>query len=153
MPTPAGSLPGVRPVGGARAHRATRSWLIGLEIALAVLAIGGGISLIAFGAGMPSSTIERFPFGSAALGGVALILANGVLPAVVAAGELRHAAWARVGHLVVGATLMFWVLVQIGFIGLDSFLQPALFTWGAVITSLGILDGRDSWPVAGRDDG
>jgi hypothetical protein len=128
-----------------------RRWLIGLEVALAVLAVGGAVSLITFGAGMPAATIERFPFGSAALGGIALLVINGVLPAVVAIGELRHDAWARVGHLVVGAALMFWVLVQIGFIGLDSFLQPALFVWGAVITSLGILAGRDEWPVADPD--
>ena len=43
---------------------------------------------------------------------------------------------------------MFWVLVQMGFIGLDSFLQPTLFIWGATITALGLLYGRDSWPVA-----
>jgi hypothetical protein len=127
---------------------ALRGWLIGLELALAVMACGGAASLIAFGAGMPDTTIDRFPFGSAVLGGIALLLVNGVLPAVVAVGELRRAAWARVGHLVVGAALMFWVMVQIGFIGLDSFLQPTLFVWGALITSLGILRGRDSWPVA-----
>lgn len=128
--------------------RALRRWLVGLEVALSVLAFGGAVSLIAFDAGMPATTIERFPFGSAVLGGIALALVNGVLPAVVAIGELRHAGWARIGHLAVGGSLMFWVLVQIGFIGLDSFLQPTLFVWGAVIVILGILDGRDRWPVA-----
>jgi hypothetical protein len=134
---------GTRP----RGH-ALRRWLIGLELALCVMALGGAISLMTFEAGMPASTIEKFPFGSALLGGIALLLINAIPPAVVAIGELRHEPWARIGHLVVGGALMFWVLVQIGFIGLDSFLQPALFIWGAVITSLGILYGRDSWPVA-----
>ena len=135
----------------ARWH-ALRWWLIGLEVALSVMAVGGAVSLITFGAGMPASTIDKFPFGSAVLGGIALLLINGLLPAVVAVGELRHAPWAQIGHLVVGGALMFWVLVQMGFIGLDSFLQPTLFIWGAVITSLGILNGRDRWPVAGEDD-
>ena len=139
--------PGARP----RGH-ALRLWLIGLEIALSVNALGGAIALIAFGAGMPASTIDKFPFGSAILGGIALLLINGLLPAVVAIGELRHEPWARIGHLLVGGALMFWVLVQIGFIGLDSFLQPTLFIWGALITSLGLLYGRDSWPVADGSD-
>lgn len=144
---PAASEATSTPGGGA-----IRGWLIGLELALAVMALGGAVALITFDAGMPASTIEKFPFGSALLGGVALLVANVAVPTVVAVGELRHAPWAAVGHLVVGAVLMFWVLVQIGFIGLDSFLQPTLFIWGAVITSLGILNGRDRWPIAGEDD-
>ena len=123
-------------------HPAVRRVLVGLELALSVLAVGGAVALVAGGAGMPASTIERFPFGSAVLGGIALLLVNGVVPAVVAIGELRHEPWARVGHVVVGAALVLWVVVQIGFIGLDSFLQPVLFGWGALILGLALVARR-----------
>jgi hypothetical protein len=123
------------------AEQRLRWWLIGLEVLLALGAFGGAYGLISGTMALEGSSSD-LPSNSPVFGGVALAVVNGVLPAVVAYGAARRARWAETGHLVVGVVLMGWILVQIGFIGVVSWLQPALFAWGAVILALGQLRRR-----------
>ena len=55
--------------------------------------------------------------------------------------------WSAVANVVVGGLLMGWIVVQVGFIGLTSWLQPVMFVWGGAILVL----GRHSKGVAPGD--
>ncbi len=110
--------------------------LVGLEAVLAVAAFGGAAALLS-GAVPMEGAMHDVPFASPVLAGVSLGLIDGVLPTVAVIAELRRRRWAPVAHLTVGAALMGWIVVQIGFIGFNSWLQPAMFVWGATIFGLG----------------
>ncbi len=112
-----------------------------LDVLLAVGAAGGSWGLIS-GTIDASTYVHRLPFQSAVFGGVALA-ATVFVPAVVAAGALLTGRrWADVAQLVVGGMLMGWIVVQVAFIGLSSWLQPVMFVWGGAIALLGELERR-----------
>ena len=112
-----------------------------LDVLLAVGVAGGSWGLIS-GTIDASTYVHRLPFQSAVFGGVALA-ATVFVPAVVAAGALLTGRrWADVAELVVGGMLMGWIVVQVAFIGLSSWLQPVMFVWGGAIALLGELERR-----------
>lgn len=106
--------------------------LVGLEAFLSVSAFGGAAGMIT-GSMSLGEYADRLPFASPVLGGIALALVNGLFPAVVVAMTLRRHPWASLGHLAVGSSLMGWIVVQVAFIGLNSFIQPVMFGLGTVI--------------------
>jgi hypothetical protein len=126
--------------------------LVGLEIFLALGAFGGALGLLTGGIDLGDSVAD-LPFESAAFGGVALAVINGLLPTAVVAGALLRRSWAHAGHVVVGSALVGWIGVQVVFIGLGSWIQVAYFAYGLVILLLGVMvfrrpaDGT-SQPVA-----
>jgi len=111
--------------------------LVGMETLLAIAAFAGSCGLIS-GSVDTSSYADRLPLSSPALGGVALALVVALPAAFAVTGALCRRAWARHLHPVVGGLLMGWIVVQVGVIGLDSWLQPVMFAWGAVVAFLGI---------------
>jgi hypothetical protein len=112
--------------------------LLWLEALLAVGAYGGAVGLIVGGVDLGEATAS-LPFGSAVFAGIALGLVNGVLPTVVLIGALRRAHWARVGHLVVGLSLVAWIVVQVLVLGPPLHpLQALYFAWGWIIAALAV---------------
>lgn len=124
----------------ARAERRPLStierWLVGLELVLAVSAAGGAFGLISGTLDLRESA-DDLPWSSPVFGGIALGLLICLLPAAVAVLTLRRHRWAPTGHVVVGVTLVGWIVVQVGFIGPNSALQLVMFLLGAVILVLG----------------
>lgn len=114
---------------------------MGLEVLVAVGAAGGSVGLMGGGVDA-SSYVDRLPFASPVFGGAALGLLVALPAAIAAVATLARRPWSRDAHLVVGALLMGWIVVQVGFIGLSSWLQPVMFVWGAAIAVLGWLDRR-----------
>ena len=110
-------------------------WLVGLEVALSIAAFSGAIGLLT-GAIPLTGDLQGVPYASPVLAGLSLAVLNGVLPAVAAVAELRRTTWATLAHVVVGVTLIGWIVVQISIIGLDSWLQPFMAGWGATILLL-----------------
>ena len=110
--------------------------LIGLELFLSVAAVGGAIGMIS-GVSDLHDYNSRLPFASPVFGGAALLVVIGIPPALVAVGAIGHRSWAEPGHLVIGAGLMGWIVVQVVIIGPIAALQPVLFVLGAVIFALG----------------
>lgn len=129
-------------------RRRIELWLIGLEAFLALGAYAGGAFLLTQATeAMPTERLSRTPFVTWTLPGIALILANGVLPTAVAVAALRRAAWAPVGHLLVGAALTGWIVVQVLMIGYQSWMQPAYLALGLLILALALLNARATrWP-------
>jgi hypothetical protein len=117
-----------RPVDGARFA------LVALEVLVAVGACGGGIALAA-NAVDTSSYLAQLPFSSTSFAGVALAVLVAVPAAVAALGALLGRE-SRVAHLTAGAVLMGWIVVEVLYIGLISWLQPAMFAVGAAIVAL-----------------
>lgn len=117
--------------------------LIVAEVVLAVGAFAGAVGLISGGIDLGPSTGD-LPFGSSVLAGIALAVVCGALPTVVAIGAWRKVQWADLGHVVVGAALVGWIVVQVGFIGLGSWLQVAYALFGLGIAVLGIRNLRGS---------
>ena len=115
--------------------RGVVAWLIGLELFLAVGAVGGAVNLV-FGGDIGTYT-DRLPFDSPVLGGVALALLVAVPAAAVAIGALTRRRWADVGHVAAGLVLVGWIVMQVAIIGYISALQPIMFVLGVVIAALG----------------
>lgn len=121
-----------------RAYRRTGRALLWLEVLLAIGAYGGAVGLITGGIDLGEATAE-LPFGSTAFGGWALLVVNGLLPTVVVVGALRGRPWAETGHLVVGAALIGWIVVQVSLLGWPPhWLQILYFLWGWAILGLAI---------------
>lgn len=111
--------------------------LVGAELILAIGAIGGAIALVT-GAIDLESAVEDLPWRSSVFAGVALFVLNALVPLAVVIGTWRRARWAPVGHVVVGVVLVGWIVVQVAFIGLGSWLQVAYAVLGVVIAVLGL---------------
>jgi hypothetical protein len=110
----------------------------------AVMAVEGFVAFWAFAGayGLVSGTIplgdsvDELPLESPVLGGVALALIVGVVPVTAIVLALRRAPQARAAHIAAGCAVMGWIAVQVAFIGLVSWLQPAIFVIGALIAAL-----------------
>jgi hypothetical protein len=121
-----------RELGRPRAERL----LLGLEVLLAVGALGGAIGLITGAVDLGAATAD-LPFGSPVFAGWALAMVNVVLPTAVVRGALRRAPWVGVGHQLVGAALVGWIVVQVAFLGWPPhWLQITYLVYGLVILAL-----------------
>ncbi|WJK35081.1 hypothetical protein [Solwaraspora sp. WMMA2065] len=111
--------------------------LIGLETFLAVSAVGGAVGLTTGGMDLGPVTAD-LPFASPVLAGAALAAVNGVLPGVVVVAAVSRRSWAPLGHLVVGAALVLWIVVQVAVIGPVSWLQPVFLGYGLAVVGLAL---------------
>lgn len=126
----------------------TRTWtervLLWLEGLLAFGAFCGAIALVAGVLDFGDAT-ANLPFGSTLFAGIALGIVNGLLPTVVLIGALRRQSWAHTGHLLVGAALTAWVVVQVGFLGWPpQWIQILYFCYGLTILALARRAAREA---------
>jgi hypothetical protein len=129
-----------------RPSQRARTLLLWLEGLLALGAFGGAAGLITGGVDLGPAAAD-LPFGSTVFGGWALAAVNGVLPTIVLVGALRRATWARLGHHLVGAALIGWIVVQVAFLGWPPhWLQTTYFLYGWAILVLAIVQPRASTP-------
>ena len=108
-----------------------------LALLNAFSAVGGGVSLILGYLSVGPELTARLPWGSAVVGGVALLLCVAVPNAVLGVLALRkddRVAGAAVG---VGLLLVGWILVELAFIRELSFFHPLYAGIGLVLVLLG----------------
>jgi hypothetical protein len=117
-----------------------RGTLVVLEVIVALGAFAGGIAL-AGNSVDASSYLGELPFSSTAFAGVALAVLVGV-PAAFAAVATVLGHESRLAHLSAGGLLMGWIVAEVIYIGMISWLQPAMFVVGGVIALLGWLRPR-----------
>jgi hypothetical protein len=112
--------------------------LIVTQTVVGALAVFGGLRMVADGFDLPASWLTGTGFSSWALPGVSLILAV-ALPQLTAAFLLlaRRPSGALVAMLV-GGVLMAWIVVQLAVLQRYFFLQPVIFTVGALQVALGV---------------
>jgi hypothetical protein len=121
----------------------TERILLGLEALLALGAYGGAVALMAGAIDLAEAT-AKLPFdGSTLFAGAALGLLIGVLPTVVMVAALRGRPWAPWGHVVVGAVLTGWIVVQVLVLGPPvAALQVIYLVYGLVILGLALAHVR-----------
>lgn len=121
--------------------------LIGLEAFLGLWAVAGAVGL-ASGAFDLGDAIDDVPRQSPVLAAVALLVVVAIPALVVAGAAWRGRRSARVGHPIVGWLLVAWMIVQVAFIGLVSWVQPGFVLYGLVIVVLampGVLPATRRW--------
>jgi hypothetical protein len=100
--------------------------LVGLELFLAIGALGGGAALFlspdGSALGLPLSLLERAGFEDFLIPGLILFVVNGLLPLVSALGMLRRRPWGPASAMVVGLVLVGWIAAQVALI--RSFSAP-----------------------------
>jgi hypothetical protein len=105
----------------ARTGRMRWSKRLGSELLdgfLALTGFGGGIWMITHPTGwLPTEDLAGTPLDDWTLPGVALVLVNGVWPAVALAASARRWRWAPLLQVGVGVSLLAWLAVQIPLVG------------------------------------
>jgi hypothetical protein len=95
----------------------TAKVLVGLQLFLAVGALGGGAALFFSPDGsalrLPLSLLERAGFEDFRVPGLILFVVNGLLPLVSALGLLRRRPWGPASAMVVGLVLVGWIAAQV----------------------------------------
>ncbi len=105
--------------------------LLLLTIFVAVSAFLGGIALIIEAdLGLSASLLNGTPFASFVVPGYILLIAVGGSNAIAAILLALHHEEASSFAFLAGAVLTVWIAVQVVMIGMMSFLQPAMFTFG-----------------------
>jgi hypothetical protein len=102
-----------------------------------VAALGGAVGLASGWLDLGSFT-QRLPFGSAVLGGVALLLVVAVPQAVVATLAARRSPAAAAGSVLAGGLLIGWILVEVAFLRVVAGLQVTYLAVGAAQVALGL---------------
>jgi hypothetical protein len=103
----------------------------------AVAAAGGGVCMIFGFLSLGPEVTPRLPWGSAALGGVALILCVAVPNAVLAVLAIRNDRRLPVAAVAVGLLLVAWILVELAIIRELSFFHPFYVSVGLALVLLG----------------
>jgi hypothetical protein len=129
---------------GLEVHRYFPGLIVTLEGVLSISALAAAVCLLTGAMDFGETVTKRLPFQSPVLAAVALATFIGLFPlAVIVASLANHGAAPR-GHIAVGFVLMVWIVVQVGFIGFTSPLQPLLFLYGANLAALAAGERRMS---------
>jgi hypothetical protein len=115
--------------------------LLILEIGLAIGALGGAWGLMS-GAVDASSYVDRVPFSSPSFGGLALAVFVAIPAVLAAVATFVEHRWSATAHYVAGGLLVGWLVAEVLYIGLSSWLQPVMLVWGGAILVLAWLDAR-----------
>lgn len=116
---------------------------IGLELFLALGALGGGLALMVGPRGevlpLPLSALGGSPFETYFMPGLILFTLLGLGPLMAAALAWRRAWVAPWAALLLGAALLVWMLVEIAIVGYSSKppLQPFYLALGVAIVAVG----------------
>lgn len=114
-----------------------RKLLIGLQLFVALGALGGGIWGTCFPRRMPvDDWFKRGPFSSSVIPGFILLVGVGGSCFAAAAALLRRHPMAWLASMTAGVVLMVWIVVQVLIIGGGHVLQYLCFGLGALMTGL-----------------
>jgi hypothetical protein len=106
-------------------------WLATMTGLIAFSALGGAVAL-ATGV-MGDEIIERLPFGSAVLGGLALAVVVALPMTVAAYQAAKGRPDAAATAMAAGLLLVGWILVQLAIIRTFSWLQPTMAIAGLLV--------------------
>lgn len=112
---------------------------VSLAVLLGIVGINGvygGVGLMRDGMGMPADWVERLPFGSWALAGVALLLGVAAPQFASCWLVLTRSHRAALGAALAGVVLVAWIVVQILLLRRYFFLQPVIAVLGLVEVAL-----------------
>jgi hypothetical protein len=122
--------------------------LVALEAFLGVCGIVSGAMMVAdplSGLGMGLGTLHGSPFEDFLIPGITLLVAVGIFPLMVAGAAVVRARWVPLAHVVVGAVLMGWIVIEMLMLGYISALQPAVVGFAIVLLGLSWWNLRAQW--------
>lgn len=97
---------------------------MGLDAALALTGFGGGIYMATHPLSMmPLEFLERSPFDSWPLPGIALVVVNGVWPICALLLTWREHRLAPLVQCAVGVSLLGWLMIQVPLVGYATMYQ------------------------------
>jgi hypothetical protein len=112
-----------------------------LQIFIAIGAIPAGVGYLmdTSGAklGVTPELLEKSPLDSFLLPGLFLVLVNGLATATGGVLSFLRHRYAGLAALVLGNILILWIIIQVAWIGMISFMQPMFFVIGVIETVLG----------------
>ena len=118
-------------------------WLGGIEAFVALGAIPAGLGYLSdtSGAGMGTSVemLAHSPLKSFLIPGLFLLLVNGLGNVAGAIFSFRKKSFAGMAGFALGTILCLWIVIQVYWIGLSSFMQPLFFVIGVAEFVLGLL--------------
>ncbi len=117
---------------GARGAPGWRWPLVVVLVFVSFSAVFGAVGLMSDGMGMPIDWLERTPFVTWTLPGVALVVTVALPQAFGAWAVLVRRTWAPMAAMVVGAALVGWIVVQLLVLQRYFFLQPVIAGFGAL---------------------
>jgi hypothetical protein len=108
--------------------------------AIGAIPAGFGFLIDTSGKAMGASPemLAHSPLKSFLLPGLFLVLVNGLATGIAAVLSFRRHKWAGMSALILGNILCLWIIIQVYWIGLTSFLQPMFFVVGIAEAFLGI---------------
>ncbi|MGX7829596.1 hypothetical protein ACTG9Q_31350 [Actinokineospora sp. 24-640] len=110
---------------------------------MAIWAYAGAVGVIGGGVDFGREVTDRFPWGSTAVAGTALLVCVALPMTTATALVWRHSPKAPTALLVAGAILVAWIIVQLMVIRTFSWLQPVCFSYGLIVARLGALSRVD----------
>lgn len=128
-------------VAQSRGGQAARRWLIGIEFAISLCAVGGAAYGLSGAENMPPEWLDGTPFRSYLVPSLVLLVAVGGGMALAGGLLLTRNELAPEATVTAGLILAAWILVQVLIIVPDggfSWLQPAMFAIGLVIVLGGL---------------
>lgn len=123
-----------------------------LQVLIGLGAVAGGLGLIldptGASLGLPAEWLSGSPFPDYLIPGIVLLGVNGL--GNLAGSLLTFMGYRHAGEIAValGAFMILWIVAQVGWIGLSSWLQPLYFALGGVELVLGLLLRR-AWQWVG----
>ena len=119
-----------------KSHRKLFIILGALQAFVALGAIPAGFSIIfkpdGSGLGMTLDILKNSPFKDFLIPGLFLFIVNGILNLVASVLSFLKYKLAGQFGILLGMFLMLWIIIQVYFISLSSFLQPLMFIIGLI---------------------
>jgi len=118
--------------------------LLGIvQIFIAISAIPAGITFIIDPSGQLNGTttglLANSPFSNFLIPGLFLLIVHGVGNLFCALLSFQRLNIASIAGMLLGTTLLLWIIFQVIWIGLISFLQPLFFVIGIIEVILGFI--------------
>jgi len=127
----------------------------GIQIIIGASGLIGGFALISDPSGgtleLPQEWLWATPFSDYLVPGIVLIAIIGLVHLAGSVASLSRNRNAGNIALFLGAFMCLWILIQVRWIGLRSFLQPLYFSLGVLELLLGILLGRPGFQTKGSE--
>jgi hypothetical protein len=122
--------------------RVTRSLLALLTGLTAVSAVAGGVGLASGAVDMGATITQRFPWHSALLAGLALLVVVGAPMALTSMLAFRNQHGQQTAAVVAGALLIGWIVVEIAVVREFNWLQVVFGVDGLVVFLAGLRRGN-----------
>lgn len=114
-----------------------------LQIFLGMGALAGGLPMIltpdGSSSGLSTEVLQNSPFTNFLIPGIILLVLHGLGNLVASYYSLKFKKVAAYLGTILGGALIIWMLVQLYYLGYNSWLQPLYLTMGTIELVLGFL--------------